>query len=124
MLINKFWSQDHLSMCVFGWGCRQPCSLLFSDGDFVCVSVVHVISIMFIIQLSTTVCNALVKTEHFITRKVYPSKPQLYIVKLMFAGVYIFFFIFYPEHRLCVLVRTVMYVLDWRYITIEKPTRS
>ena len=37
---------------------------------------------------------------------VYPLKPHFYIEKLGYAGVYQFFFIFAPKHRLWVLVRT------------------
>ena len=36
----------------------------------------------------------------------YPFKPQIYSVKMGFAGVYLFFLIFDPKHRLWVLVRT------------------
>ena len=36
----------------------------------------------------------------------YPLKPHFYLVKLGFAGVYLFFLIFAPKHRLWVLVRT------------------
>ena len=37
---------------------------------------------------------------------VYPLEPHFYIVKLAFAGVYLFFFFFALKHRLWVLVRT------------------
>ena len=37
-----------------------------------------------------------------------PLKPHFYIEKLGFAGVYLFFLIFDPKHRLWVLVRTAM----------------
>ena len=38
---------------------------------------------------------------------IYPGKPHFYIAKLGYAGVYLFFLIFAPKHRLWVLVRTV-----------------
>ena len=41
-----------------------------------------------------------------------PLKPHFYIVKLEFTGVYIIFLIFAQNHRLWVLVRTIMYVLN------------
>ena len=40
----------------------------------------------------------------------YPHKPQFHIVKLGYAGVYLFFLIFAPKHRLWVLVRTAYHV--------------
>ena len=36
----------------------------------------------------------------------YPLEPHFYVVKLGYAGVYLFFLIFAPKHRLWVLVRT------------------
>ena len=36
----------------------------------------------------------------------YPLEPHFYIEKLEYAGVYLFFLIFAPKHRLWVLVRT------------------
>ena len=41
-----------------------------------------------------------------------PLKPHFYIVKVGFAGVYLFFLFFAPKHRLWVLVRTTIYVLS------------
>ena len=38
--------------------------------------------------------------------KVYPLKPHFYIAKLGYAGLYLFFLIFAPKHRLWVPVRT------------------
>ena len=38
--------------------------------------------------------------------KVYPLEPHFYLEKLGFAGVYLFFLIFAPKHRLWLLVRT------------------
>ena len=35
----------------------------------------------------------------------YPLKPNFYIAKLGYAGIYLFFLIFAPKHRLWVLVR-------------------
>ena len=40
-----------------------------------------------------------------------PLKPHFYIVKLVFTGVYIIFFISAQKHRLWVLVRTASAVL-------------
>ena len=37
---------------------------------------------------------------------VYPPEPHFYIAKLGYAGVYLFFLIFAPKHKLSVLVRT------------------
>ena len=37
---------------------------------------------------------------------VYPLTPHVYLAKMGYAGVYIFFLIFAPKHRLWVLVRT------------------
>ena len=39
---------------------------------------------------------------------IYPLKPHCYIEKLGYAGVYLFFLIFAPKHRLWVLVRTAL----------------
>ena len=40
--------------------------------------------------------------------KVYPLKPHVYIEKLGFARVYLFFLIFAPKHRLWVLGEAVL----------------
>ena len=43
---------------------------------------------------------------------VYPFEPHFYIAKLGYAGVYLFFLIFAPKHRLWVLVVPTIYVLS------------
>ena len=99
--------------------CFRPCKLLvFSrTGSFSVRSAHRIGNHCFSLPVHEEVSVSRCNNQHCgrgiesTTRKTCPCNiylliPQFYIAKLGYAGVYLFFLIFAPKHRLWVLVRT------------------
>ena len=56
-------------------------------------------------SFDTVLHNSSVNIKITCPCNIYPIKPHFYILKLGLIGVYLFFLIFYPKHKLWVLIR-------------------